>query len=316
MNERENSLWTEKYRPQKVADCILPAKTKKFFQSIVDSKNIPHLMLSGGAGTGKTTIAYAMCKEIGADVMFINASEENGIDTIRNKIKQFASTVSFSGELKVVILDEADYLHPQSAQPALRAFMEQFSDNCRFILTCNFKNRIIEPLHSRCTVVDFSIGKDEKRPLMERLFSRTAYILKEEGVTFTPEVIAEVIKRHYPDARKVLNELQRYARAGGNVIDEGILAKSNDINISGLLADMKAHKFNAIRQWVCDHVDAEPEFVFRSLYDALVGVLDIKSVPSAVIIIADYQYKQAFCSDTEINILACLVEIMSNCEFK
>lgn len=316
MIDRENSLWVEKYRPTKVADCILPVKTKKFFQTIVDQKDVPMLLLNGSAGTGKTTAALAMCAEIGADVMFINASEENGIDTIRNKIKQFASTVSFSGGLKVVILDEADYLHPQSAQPALRSFMEQFSDNCRFILTCNFKNRIIDPLHSRCTVVDFAISKDERRELMEKLFARVAYILKEENVKFDPAVVAEVIKRHFPDARKVLNELQRYARSGDGTIDSGILVKQNDIGITGLLASMKSRKFGEVRQWVNDHIDAEPEFIFRTVYENLAGALEPKSVPSAVIILADYQYKQAFVADTEINILACLTEIMSNCDFK
>lgn len=315
MTNRENTLWTEKYRPHVIEDCILPSNTKKFFQKIVDNKDVPMLLLIGSPGTGKTTAARAMCDQIGADLMFINASEENGIDTLRTKIKQFASTVSFSGEQKVVVLDESDGLTP-AIQTALKSFTEQFSSNCRFILTANIKNKIIEPLQSRCTIVDFSIPKEERKDMMKKMFGRVVHVLQTENVKYDDKVVAEVIKRHFPDARKVLNELQRYSRAGDGNIDEGILAAANDLELSKLFPAMKGKKFGEVRTWVAEQYQNDPDHLFRKLYEGLSSVLDPRSIPQAVVLIADYQYKAAFVADHEINILALLTEIMSSCDFK
>ena len=308
-------LWVEKYRPQLIQDCILPNSIKKTFEDIVNGGELHNMLLTGTAGTGKTTIAKALCYELGLDYLMINGSEESGIDTLRTKIKQFASSVSLSGGYKVVILDEADYLNPQSTQPALRAFMEEFSSNCRFILTCNFKNRIIEPLHSRCAVVEFNIPKKDMPELCMEFLDRCCYILNTEGpITYEKEVIAELILKHQPDWRRVINELQRYG--SGGIIDSGILVNLADDSIDDLIKFLKLKDFRKMRQWVADNMDSEPAAIFRKLYDTMYEYVDGKSIPQLVLILADYQYKNSFVADHELNLVACLTEIMANTEFK
>jgi DNA polymerase III delta prime subunit len=313
MEFREDQfLWVEKYRPRKLDECILPADQKKVFQDMVEKDEIQNMLLCGSAGVGKTTIARALCEELGTDYIIINGSEESGIDVLRTKIKQFASTVSFSGKTKVVILDEADYLNPNSTQPALRAFIEEFSANCRFIFTCNFKNRIIPPLHSRCAVIEFKIGKEERPKIAARFFKRVNEILANEKVEADPKVVAKVLEKHFPDYRRVLNELQRYASSGK--IDEGILVNMGEVNMQDLISALKDKDWKKMRTWVVNNLDNDPQTLFRKIYDTLLD--SVVQVPQLVLLLADYQYKAAFCADQEINLVACLTEIMASVEFK
>ena len=313
MERNENEfLWVEAYRPKKLADCILPADQKKIFQEMLSKGEIQNMLLCGGAGMGKTTIARALCEELQTDYIIINGSEESGIDVLRTKIKQFASTVSFSGKPKVVILDEADYLNPNSTQPALRAFMEEFSSNCRFIFTCNFKNRIIPPLHSRTAVVEFKLPKAEKPKIAAAFFKRVLEILKHESVKADDKVIAKVIEKHFPDYRRILNELQRYSSSGN--IDEGILVNMGEINMQELTAALKDKDWKKMRTGVVNNIDNDPQTLFRKFYDTLSD--SVVQVPQLVLLLADYQYKSAFCADQEINLVACLTEIMASVEFK
>jgi len=309
----EHILWTERYRPQTVSECILPERLKRPFEEYVKSETIPHLLLSGGAGVGKTTIAKAMCNEINADYIIINGSDESGIDVFRTKIKNFASTISFTGGRKVIIIDEADYLNPNSTQPALRNAMEEFAENCSFIFTCNFKNRIIDPLHSRCSVVDFTLRNEEKVQMAGLFFKRITNILNQENVEFDSKVIAEVVKKHFPDFRRTINELQRYSKFGK--IDTGILSQIGDVSIQEIIKYIKDKDFGSIRKWVAMN-DVDPTTLFRKIYDNLYEILQPQSIPQAVIILADYQYKQAFVADAEINLVACLTELMVSVEFK
>ena len=307
-------LWVEQYRPKTVDDCILPQNLKNTFKEFVEQGNIPNVILSGGPGVGKTTIAKAVLDEIGATYMMINGSEESGIDVLRTKIKNFASTVSLEGGRKYLILDEADYLNPQSTQPALRGFMEEFHKNCGFILTCNYKNRLIEPLHSRCSVIDFSIPKSEKANLAMDFMKRVEFILQSESVEYEKKVLAELIQRHFPDWRRALNELQRYSVSGR--IDAGILIDMAEINIKELMLFMKEKEFTNVRKWVVNNLDVDSVRLIRSVYDSLYTFLDHSTIPHAVCILADYSYRGAFVADQEINTLACLTEMMAKCKFK
>ena len=309
----ENILWVETYRPKKIADCILSKSIKKTFEEFVKNNELPNLLLSGGAGVGKTTVARALCEELNRDYMIINGSEESGIDILRTKIKNFASTVSLQGGQKVVILDEADYLNPSSTQPALRGFIEEFHNNCRFIFTCNFKNRIIEPLHSRCSVIEFKVNGGRQK-LATELLERCCDILKEQNVEYEKKVVAEMIMKHFPDNRRVLNELQRYSVSGK--IDSGILVNLSEVNMKELALHLKEKEFTKVRKWVVDNIDNDPVKIFRKIYDSLYTYLDPATIPSAVIIIGEYQMKAAFVADPEINLLACLTEIMTQCRFK
>ena len=305
-------LWVEKYRPQTISDCILPDGLKQTFQEYVDAGEISNMLLCGTAGTGKTTVARALCNELGCDYIVINGSDESGIDVLRTKIRDFASTVSFESKAKVVILDEADYLNPNSTQPALRAFIEEFSGNCRFIFTCNFKNRIIEPLHSRTSVIDFKIDKKDRPEMAQKFMGRMQYILTQEGIPYEQNVLAELLMKHFPDYRRVINELQRYSRSGS--IDSGILSNIAEINTKGLIDSLKDKDWKKMRQWVVNNVDNDPQGVYRKVYDALID--KVKQVPHLVLLIADYQYKSAFVADQEINLTACLTDIMASVEFK
>lgn len=307
-------LWVEKYRPQKIDDTILPQSVKATFTEILKTGELPNMMFSGTPGVGKTTVAKALCNELDLDYIVINGSEEGNIDTLRGKIKQFASTVSLQGGYKVVILDEADYLNPQSTQPALRGFIEEFSKNCRFILTCNFKNRIIEPLHSRCSVYEFNIPNEEKPKVAAQFFKRLGDILKAEGVSFEPKVLATLIERYFPDWRRVLNECQRYSVSG--TIDAGVLVNLSDESIKGLMVSLKEKDFKTMRKWVVDNIDTEPQAIFRKVYDAMSDYIQPQSIPQVVLILADYQYKNSFVADHEINVVACMTELMASVEWK
>jgi DNA polymerase III delta prime subunit len=309
----EHLLWTEKYRPQTIEECILPERLKKPFQEYVNQKNIPNLLLSGGAGVGKTTVAKAMCNEIGCDFMVINGSDESGIDTFRTKIKNYASSISLSGGRKVIIIDEADYLNPNSTQPALRNAIEEFAGNCSFIFTCNYKNRIIEPLHSRCAVIDFALKNGEKAKMASAFFKRIQSVLQSESVESDDSVIAELVKKHFPDFRRVLNELQRYSQFGK--IDTGILSQIADVSINEIVKNIKEKDFGSIRKWVASN-EIDSTTLYRKIYDALYDTLKPQSIPQAVLILADYQYKAAFVADAEINTVACLTELMVSCEFQ
>jgi len=311
---QDQFLWVEKYRPKTIEDCILPKPLKATFQQIVDSGELPNLMLTGTAGLGKTTVARALCEQLGIDYIIINGSEDGNIDTLRTKIRQFASTVSLQGGYKCVILDEADYLNPQSTQPALRGFIEEFANNCRFILTCNFKNRVIEPLHSRCGVIDFKFDKKLLATLCGQFLNRLTEILKTEGVTYEEGVLAELIMKHAPDWRRVLNEAQRYSISGA--IDAGILVTLNDKSIKDLMAALKAKNFKGMREWVVNNIDTEPHAIFRKIYDNLNEHLQPQSIPQVILILADYQYKNAFVADHELNVGACMTEVMANSEWK
>jgi DNA polymerase III delta prime subunit len=310
----EEFLWVEKYRPRKVEECVLSQDLKKIFQNVLDKGELQNMMFTGTAGTGKTTVARALCNELDLDYIIINGSEESGIDTLRNKIKQFASSVSLSGGLKVVILDEADYLNPQSTQPALRGFIEEFSANCRFILTCNFKNRIIEPLHSRTSVIEFAMPKKEKEALAGQFMQRVQQILSVESINSEPAVIAELIMKYFPDFRRTLNELQRYSNFGK--IDSGILVNANDIALDTLMNALKIKDFRKMRQWVADNIDVEPASMFRKVYDNMNEYVEPQSIPQLVLILADYQYKNSFVADHELNMVACLTEVMAGVKFK
>ena len=310
-------LWVEKYRPKKIRDCILPEDTKKTFSEFLKQKQIPNLLLSGTAGTGKTTVARALCEELGVDYIIINGSDEGRqIDTLRNKIKNFASTVSLteSSAHKVVIVDEADYMNADSVQPALRNFIETFHSNCRFIFTCNYKSKILPALHSRCTVIDFAIKNGQKVKTAQALLKRLGKILEEEKIKYDNKVLAELIQKHYPDFRRVINELQRYSVRGE--IDSGILFSLSEANTKELIKILKEKRFNDMRKWVINNLDKEPSSLFSTIYNLLYKNLEGNSVPQAVLVIAGYQYKSAFVADQEINMVACLTEIMANCKFK
>jgi DNA polymerase III delta prime subunit len=309
----EHMLWVEKYRPKTIEECILPDALKKTFQDFVNQKKIPNLLMAGTAGVGKTTVARALCEEIGCDYIIINGSDESGIDVLRNKIKNYASSMSLSGGRKVVILDEADYLNPNSTQPALRGAIEEFASNCSFIFTCNYKNRIIDPIHSRCTVIDFK-ANGSKAKMAGQFFKRVENILQTEGINYEKEVVASVITKHFPDNRRILNELQRYA--AGGTIDKGILASVSEIRMTELVTALKDKDFASCRKWVTNNLDNDPSRIFRNIYDGLYGVLEANSVPQMVVILAKYQYQAAFVADHEINLIACLTEIMVECTFK
>jgi len=311
---REEFLWVEKYRPAKIADTILPVKLKETFSEIIKSGELPNMLFTGTAGLGKTTVAKALCNELDLDFIIVNGSEEGNIETLRGKIKRFASSVSLQGGVKVVILDEADYLNPQSTQPALRGFIEEFSDNCRFILTCNFKNRIIEPLHSRCGVYEFNTSKKDMQALCGQMMKRSMDILEKENVDLNGQDsdLANVIMKHAPDWRRVLNELQR-ASVGG-VLNISVNADTN--NYDGLFESLKAKDFKKMRTWVANNIDVDTAAIFRHMYDSMYERIDTGSIPQLVLILADYQYKAAFVADHELNMVACMTEVMAGVEFK
>lgn len=305
-------LWCERYRPKTISDTILPDELKQTFQQFVDQDNIPNLLLSGGPGVGKTTIARAMCEQLNVDYIVINGSMNGNIDTLRTEIKDFASTISFTGNRKYVILDEADYLNPQSTQPALRNFMEEYSKNCGFILTCNFKNRIIDPLHSRCSVIEFKINGKDKAYMASQLFKRVKAILSDENVSYDQKTLAELITLYFPDFRRVINELQRYSATGS--IDSGILANHSS-NIQDLVSILKNKKFGDMRKWIADHKDMDTAQLYRQLYDNASQYVKPQSIPQLVVTLADYQYKAAFVADHEINNVACMTELMMEVEW-
>ena len=307
-------LWVEKYRPNRLEDCILPDELKNTFQQFINQQNIPNLLLSGSAGVGKTTVAKAMLEELGADYIVVNGSLHGNIDTLRTEIMNFATTVSFSEGRKYVILDEADYLNPQSTQPALRNFMEEYSKNCGFILTCNFKNRIIEPLQSRCSVIDFLFPKKLAPSLAGSFFTRVKTILDEEQVKYDEKVLAEIIQRHFPDWRRVLNELQRYSVSG--IIDIGILSNSSQNAFKSLIALLKGKQFSDMRKWVAQNIDSDPTSIMRQLYDSSSEVIKANSIPQLVLLIGEYQYKSAFVADQEVNLVAFLTQVMADVEVK
>jgi DNA polymerase III delta prime subunit len=296
-----------------IEDTILPKELKETFSKIIESGEVPNMLFTGTAGLGKTTVARALCNQLGLDYILINGSEEGNIDTLRNKVKSFASTVSLQGGYKVIILDEADYLNPQSTQPALRGFIEEFSNNCRFILTCNFKNRIIEPLHSRCSTYEFNTSKKNVAVLASQFMKRVETILATEGITFNQKVVAELIMKHLPDWRRVLNELQRYSVSG--TIDAGILVNLSDDNVQSLIGFLKQKDFKQMRQWVVNNIDTEPQAIFRKIYDNIQSSAKPQSIPQAILILADYQYKNAFVADHELNVVACMIELMANVEW-
>lgn len=311
----EQFLWVEKYRPQKIDDCILPESLKKTFKDYIAQGELPHFLLCGTAGVGKTTVAKALCNEIGAEYVILNGSDTGGhIDTLRTTIKGFATSVSLTDAKKVIILDEADYLQANSTQPALRNYMEEFSANCRFIFTANYKNRIIEPIHSRCAVIEFKIDSKEKQEIAAAFFKRATAILKQEGIEFDPKVVAELVTKHFPDYRRILNELQRYSVSGK--IDSGILVNMSQESFKGLIKLMKDKDFGEVRKWVAKNSDAETTALFRELYDNATTNMDGNSIPQMILILADYQYKAAFVADHELNIMAALTEIMAQCKFK
>ena len=307
-------LWVEKYRPSTIEECVLPEDLKTRFQAFVDSQNIPNLLLSGSAGVGKTTVAKAMLEQLGADYIVVNGSLHGNIDTLRTEIMAFASTVSFAEGRKYVILDEADYLNPQSTQPALRNFMEEYSKNCGFILTCNFKNRIIEPLQSRCSVIDFLFPKKLAPSLAGSFFTRVKTILDQEEVKYDEKVLAEIIQRHFPDWRRVLNELQRYSVSG--IIDVGILSNSSQNAFKSLISLLKGKQFSDMRKWVAQNIDSDPTSIMRQLYDSSSEVIKPSSIPQLVLLIGEYQYKSAFVADQEVNLVAFLTQVMADVEFK
>ena len=314
MNDVDQILWVEKYRPKTIADCILPEQLKNTFQQYVDKKEIPNLIFAGSAGVGKTTVAKAMCDEIGADYIMINGSDESGIDTLRTKIKGFASTVSLIGGRKVIIIDEADYLNPNSTQPAFRGVIEEFASNCSFIFTCNYKNRIIQPIHSRCSVIDFKLQNGQRAKMATLLLKRVKEILKIEGVDFDEKVLAEVITKYFPDYRRVLNELQRYSVSGK--IDVGILSTIADVKLNELVDGLRDKNFKEVRKWVGTNSDNDANKIFREIYDKMYDILKPETIPLAVVLIGKYQYQSAFVVDQEINLMAFLTEMMIDCEFK
>ena len=310
----ETFLWVELYRPKDIKSCVLPNSLKNTLTDFINEGNIPNLILSGTSGVGKTTAAKAMLDELGSTYMMINGSEESGIDVLRTKIKNFASTVSLHGGRKYIILDESDYLNPQSTQPALRGFMEEFHKNCGFILTCNYKNRLIDPLQSRCSNVDFTIRNGERVKLAEKFFKRVLDILKQENIKSEPKAVAELINAHFPDWRRVLNELQRYSTSGQ--IDAGILVNISNENVKELMSFLKAKEFTHVRKWIVNNLDNDATRIIRTIYDSLYENIDHSTIPHATLILADYQYKSAFAADQEINLLACMTELMSQVKFK
>jgi len=311
---KKDFLWVEKYRPSKIAETILPKQLKETFQNIVSSGEMPNMLFAGTAGLGKTTVAKALCNELDCDYILVNGSEEGNIDTLRGKIKKFASSVSLTSGYKVVILDEADYLNPQSTQPALRGFIEEFSDNCRFILTCNFKNRIIEPLHSRCGVYEFNTTKKEMQGLCADFFNRLITILEQEQVEYNKDLLAQLIMKHSPDWRRIINECQRHSIGG--VLSTEVLLNSDNSNYDKLFSSIKEKDFKKMRTWVVNNIDMDPAAIFRSIYDQMYEKIEPNSIPQLVLILADYQYKNAFVADHELNMVACLTEIMANVEVK
>lgn len=314
-SREDQFLWVEKYRPQKIDECILPESLKTTFKQYVAQGELPTLLLAGTAGIGKTTVAKALCNEIGAEFIVVNGSEEGrSIDVLRTTIKGFATTVSLTDAKKVVIIDEADYMNAQSVQPALRNFIEEYSNNCRFIFTCNYKNRIIEPLHSRCAVIEFKIENKDKQQIAAQFFKRATQVLKQENVEFDPKVIAELVTKFFPDWRRVLNELQRYSVSGN--IDSGILLNLSEESFKDLVGNMKDKNFTEVRKWVAKNSDADTVAIFRQLYDSSSENMEPASIPQLVLILADYQYKAAFVADHELNIMAALTEIMAQCKFK
>ena len=307
-------LLVEKYRPATINDCILPISLKETFKDIIKSGECQNLLLTGGAGCGKTSVARALCNELDADSIMINCSEDGNIDTLRTKIRTFASTVSISGNKKVVILDEFDYSNAQSIQPALRGAIEEFADNCRFIITCNYKNRIISPIHSRCTNIEFIIPSEEKPMLAAKFMERDQLILNKEGIPYEDLILAQLIAKYFPDFRRVLNELQRYSVAG--IIDVGILSQIGEVQVKELASAMKEKNFTEARKWVVSNLDNSQTELFRKIYDGLYDYVQSSSIPQAILILADYQHKSAFVADQEINLTACIVELMMECEFK
>lgn len=308
-------LWVEKYRPQTIDECILPESMKATFKQYISQGELPTFLFSGTAGVGKTTVAKALCNEVGADWILINGSDEGRmIETLRNKIKNFASTVSLTDAKKVVIIDEADYMNGDSVQPALRSFIEEFSNNCRFIFTCNFKHRIIEPLRSRCANIDFKVDAKDKQQIAAQFFKRVTQILKNEQVEFDPKVVAELITKHFPDYRRMLNELQRYSVSGK--IDTGIFVNLSEESYKELVSFLKDRNFTEVRKWVAKNADADTASLFKELYDNGTNFLEAGSVPNLILILADYQYKAAFVADHELNIMAALTEVMVQCKFK
>ena len=306
-------LWVERYRPSTIDELILPESIKTTFSEIISQGKIPNLILSGSAGTGKTSAAMVLCKSLNCDYIIINGSDEGRlIETLRNKLTQYCSSVSMSGGRKVVIIDEADYMTPDSVQPAMRGFIEKFSSNCSFIFTCNFKNRIIEPIHSRCAVIDYSAT--DPRQMAGEFLARCNFILKENEIEYEEPVVAELIMKHFPDFRRVLNELQRYSVSGK--IDSGILLNISDANMNELAEALKTKNFKSVRSWVVNNLDNDPQKIYRKVYDKLYEKCDPNSIPQIILSIAEYQYKSAFVADQEINLMACLVEIMSNAKFK
>lgn len=312
MSDVTNLLWVEKYRPKKLSDCILPIDLSKIFSGMLKEGKIPNMMFYGKAGTGKTTVARALSQELSADFILINCSEENGIDVLRTKIRQFASTVSFSGNFKIVILDEFDYA-TQNIQTALRGAIEEFAGNCRFIITCNYKSRVIDPLHSRCTGIDFSIPNSEKPAIAMSVMNRIEHILSNEGVKYDKQVIANLIKKHFPDIRRIINELQKYSARGE--IDVGVLSSSSSESYSELMGYMKKKDFSSCRKWIVQNIDLNTAEFFKRLYNELYTTLKQNSIPQAILIIAEYQYKSSFAADQEINTMAMLVQLMMDCEF-
>jgi DNA polymerase III delta prime subunit len=309
----EHMLWVEKYRPKTIEECILPESLKATFQEFVNRKEIPNLLLSGTAGVGKTTVAKALCQEVGCDYIMINGSDDSGIDVLRNKIKNYASSMSLMGGRKVVIVDEADYLNPNSTQPAFRGVIDEFASNCSFIFTCNFKNRIMEPIHSRCTCIDFKLN-GSKAAMASRFFKRVESILTLEQVKYDKEVVAAIISKHFPDNRRVLNELQRFSISG--VIDKSALGSVADVQLKDLIKSLKEKDFASARKWVTQNLDNDPTKIYRKIYDGLYDLLKPNSVPQLVLHLAKYQYQSAFVADHEINMIACMTEIMVDCEFK
>jgi len=314
MNLDNEFLWVEKYRPQTIEKTILPFELKTTFEQIIKTGELPNMLFTGSAGLGKTTVAKALCNSLGLDYILVNGSEEGNIDTLRGKIKQFASSISLQGGYKVVILDEADYLNAQSTQPALRAFIEEFSNNCRFILTCNFKNRIIEPLHSRCGVYEFNTSKKDLTVLATSFYKRARNILEQENVTYEHQDLVDIIMKHAPDWRRVLNELQR--RSVDGVLSSSGSSSSTGTEIDILMKYIKEKDFKKMRSWVVNNIDTDASSIFRGIYDRMYNHMKPASVPQVVLILADYQYKQAFVADHELNVVACMTELMANVEFQ
>jgi DNA polymerase III delta prime subunit len=307
-------LWVEKYRPRTIDDCVLPVLTKNVFLNIVDTGEIPNLLLTGSPGIGKTTVAKALCNQLACDWLMINGSDEGRmIDTLRTTVVNYASTISLSGGKKVIIIDEADYMNKESVQPALRGVIEEFATNCRFIFTCNFKNRIIPALHSRCSVVDFSIDKKDKPDIQNEMLKNLTTILTNEGVSFEEKVIAELVLKYFPDFRRLINELQKHSIGG--IIDSDVLKQSSDENYNVLFVALKEKNFSSMRKWVAENMDNDHVRLYRQIYDSMNSRFAKQSIPQAVLTIADYSYKASFVADQEVNMVACLTEIMMECEF-